>query len=101
MKIHSPCVKKCKLINNICTGCKRTIEEITNWSRYSNKEKLDTLDRIDTSLSINKKDRAIGSFLGLAIGDALGAPVEFKEPGEFLPIVEYRAGGAFKLPADF
>lgn len=43
------------------------------------------------------KDRAIGCFIGLAIGDALGAPVEFKEPGEFEPIFDYRAGGAFRL----
>ena len=46
-------------------------------------------------------DRAIGCFIGLAIGDALGAPVEFKEPGEFEPVTDYRAGGAFRLEAGY
>jgi len=43
------------------------------------------------------KDRAIGSFIGLAIGDALGTPAEFKMPGEFEPITGMRGGGAFRL----
>lgn len=47
------------------------------------------------------KDRALGCFMGLAVGDALGAPVEFKEPDEFAPVTDYRAGGAFNLPAGF
>lgn len=36
-----------------------------------------------------------GSLLGLAIGDALGAPVEFCPPGRFLPITGFSAGGKF------
>lgn len=36
-------------------------------------------------------------FLGLAIGDALGAAVEFKRPGAFEPVVGYRAGGPHGL----
>jgi ADP-ribosyl-[dinitrogen reductase] hydrolase len=38
-----------------------------------------------------------GSFLGLAVGDALGAPVEFKPRGSFPPISGYRGGGPFNL----
>lgn len=49
----------------------------------------------------SEKDRAIGSFIGLAVGDALGAPVEFKEPGEFLPVTDYRTGGVWKLPLGY
>ncbi|WP_238154195.1 ADP-ribosylglycohydrolase family protein [Synechococcus elongatus] len=37
--------------------------------------------------------------LSLAIGDALGAPVEFKKPGSFEPITGYRDGGPFNLKA--
>lgn len=37
----------------------------------------------------NIQDRALGAFVGLAVGDALGAPVEFKEPGEFKPVTDY------------
>jgi len=45
------------------------------------------------------RDRAIGCFIGLAIGDALGAPVEFEQPGTFDPVIGYRAGGPFNLRA--
>ncbi|ERL46936.1 monoamine oxidase protein [Candidatus Micropelagos thuwalensis] len=41
----------------------------------------------------------IGCMLGLAVGDALGAPVEFNERDSFEPISEMEAGGYFDLPA--
>lgn len=44
-------------------------------------------------------DRIAGAFVGLAIGDALGAPVEFAPRGTFGAVTSYRAGGRFKLPA--
>ena len=47
--------------------------------------------------SIN--DKALGAMLGLAIGDAMGAPVEFRPRGKFAPVTEFRAGGPFKLQA--
>ncbi len=37
--------------------------------------------------------------LGLAIGDAMGAPVEFQKRGSFVPVTEYRSGGKFCLNA--
>lgn len=43
--------------------------------------------------------RARGCLLGLAIGDALGAAVEFKKPGTFAPVTGYRAGGPHGLAA--
>ena len=43
-------------------------------------------------------DRAAGSLVGLAVGDALGAPVEFCRRGAFEPVIGLRAGGYFKLP---
>ena len=42
-------------------------------------------------------DRYRGSILGLAVGDALGAPVEFKRPGSFEPVTDMSSGGAFSL----
>ena len=44
-------------------------------------------------------DRIAGAFVGLAIGDALGAPVEFADRGTFEPVISYRSGGRFNLPA--
>lgn len=39
------------------------------------------------------RDKQRGAMLGLAIGDALGAAVEFKPPGSFPPVTGYRGGG--------
>lgn len=49
--------------------------------------------------SILAESTAVGSLIGLAVGDALGAPVEFCERGSFDEIHGMRAGGRFKLPA--
>lgn len=43
--------------------------------------------------------RAYGAILGLAIGDAFGAPVEFKARGSFPKLTEYQGGGEFNLKA--
>ena len=50
---------------------------------------------------MNTQSRAIASFLGLAIGDALGAPVEFKEPGEFEPVTGYRHSYVWQTPPGY
>jgi ADP-ribosylglycohydrolase len=44
-------------------------------------------------------DRRRGALLGLAVGDALGAAVEFSHPGTFEPVTGYRAGGPHGLEA--
>lgn len=44
-------------------------------------------------------DRALGAMVGLAVGDALGAPVEFCRRDTFEPVTDMRPGGFFKLPA--
>lgn len=44
-------------------------------------------------------DRRRGTLIGLAVGDALGAAVEFKSPGSFPPVTGYRAGGPHRLNA--
>ena len=43
------------------------------------------------------EDRALGAFIGLAVGDALGAAVEFYSKGEYEPLTGYRDGGPFNL----
>lgn len=42
-------------------------------------------------------DRQRGCLIGLAVGDALGAAVEFKSPGSFEPVTCFRAGGPHRL----
>lgn len=43
------------------------------------------------------RSRFTGALLGLAAGDALGAAVEFMEPGTFEPIDDMRGGGPHRL----
>lgn len=43
------------------------------------------------------RNRAKGSLLGLAIGDAFGAPVEFMDKGSFPKVEQYLTGGSFGL----
>src|SRR5437868_14095219 len=44
-------------------------------------------------------DRRRGALIGLAVGDALGAAVEFSSPGSFAPVTGYRGGGPHGLKA--
>lgn len=46
---------------------------------------------------MDEVDRKRGMLLGLAIGDALGAAVEFQAPGTFEPVTGYRGGGPHGL----
>ena len=47
--------------------------------------------------TVTKLDRQRGMLLGLAVGDALGAAVEFQAPGSFVPVTDYRRGGPHHL----
>ena len=40
-------------------------------------------------------DRILGSFFGLAVGDSLGFPLEFKSRGSFSPLTEYHGDGVW------
>lgn len=44
-------------------------------------------------------DRQRGCLIGLAVGDALGAAVEFRSPSSFPPVSGYRDGGPHHLEA--
>ena len=49
------------------------------------------------ALDSSSRDRRCGAMLGLAIGDALGAAVEFESPGTFPEVTGYRGGGPHGL----
>ena len=42
----SPCTRICKIEDNKCIGCSRTLKEIKNWSRMTDGERLAVLKRI-------------------------------------------------------
>lgn len=44
--VKSPCIKKCRLQNDQCVGCKRTIDEIKNWIKLTEEEKAEVLEQI-------------------------------------------------------
>lgn len=46
---------------------------------------------------IELQDRFRGSLIGLAVGDALGVPLEFMPPGTFEPVTDMVGGGSFNL----
>lgn len=46
---------------------------------------------------MSRINRQRGALIGLAVGDAMGACVEFLPPGSFEPVTRYRAGGPFNL----
>lgn len=42
MQIESPCIGVCALDeNDVCMGCFRTADDITEWSIYSDEEKVE------------------------------------------------------------
>src|SRR5215831_16426087 len=43
------------------------------------------------------RDRQRGTMIGLAVGDALGAAVEFEPPGTFAEVTGFRSGGPHGL----
>lgn len=47
MNLESPCKALCKLTDDdICAGCKRTIEEIINWRTYNENQKQAVFARL-------------------------------------------------------
>lgn len=46
MKPLTPCIKVCKLLNNRCTGCKRTLDEIRDWSRYDDGKRIKIMSEL-------------------------------------------------------
>ncbi|WP_390378414.1 DUF1289 domain-containing protein [Alteromonas sp. MTD1] len=44
---ESPCIAQCKLNDeDVCIGCKRTIEEIVNWRSFSIEQKKGVFTRL-------------------------------------------------------
>ena len=38
-KIITPCTGICKLQNDRCLGCQRTLQQISNWTKYTDKQR--------------------------------------------------------------
>ena len=45
--IESPCISVCRYDNEVCVGCGRTVDDITNWYDMTDDEKQAVLNRIE------------------------------------------------------
>ena len=46
-KVESPCISICRYENEICVGCGRTVEEVTEWYNFTDKQKQKIIDRLE------------------------------------------------------
>lgn len=44
--IRSPCTRVCKIVDTICIGCNRSIEEIRKWTKYTDQERETIIKRV-------------------------------------------------------
>ncbi|MCV9938572.1 DUF1289 domain-containing protein [Boseaceae bacterium BT-24-1] len=51
--VSSPCIKVCVIdpVNKLCRGCGRTLQEIAQWSRFSEAERLAIMATLADRLS--------------------------------------------------
>lgn len=50
-KVESPCISICRYENEICVGCGRTVEEVTEWYNFTDKQKQKIIDRLEKDTS--------------------------------------------------
>ena len=55
----SPCIDICQMDSEsgLCVGCGRTIEEIANWSSYTNEKKKNILKQLKSRNNDNTIDQ--------------------------------------------
>ncbi|TAA48063.1 DUF1289 domain-containing protein [Corallincola spongiicola] len=51
-QIVSPCIGNCKLIDNACVGCKRTLIQITNWRTMSSQQRDQIISELNEKRSL-------------------------------------------------
>jgi predicted Fe-S protein YdhL (DUF1289 family) len=61
--VASPCVDICRLdAEGLCVGCRRTIEEITEWSRASEARRREILRELERrSVATSSEDSVLTS----------------------------------------
>jgi hypothetical protein len=56
------------------------------------------LDPATLAAARSVRERFLGALLGLATGDAIAAPTQYRRPGTFTPVGDMIGGGPFALP---
>ena len=55
--IVSPCLNVCKIKNNICVGCFRTLEEISVWGSVSDEKRTEIMESLKKRSSQKAENR--------------------------------------------
>jgi ADP-ribosyl-[dinitrogen reductase] hydrolase len=77
------------------------VESAGDAGSIATEQPADALVKPNPWPALNEKqarDRALGCMLGLAVGDAVGAAVEFEPRDSFPPLADMVGGGPFSLP---
>ena len=53
IEYNSPCVSICKVEDNLCIGCGRTLDEIASWTIMTQKQRQEVLERIERDKTNN------------------------------------------------
>lgn len=55
----TPCIAICKIDSHtkVCTGCNRTVEQITNWKRYTDEQRLEVMKTLGYGKRRGGRDR--------------------------------------------
>jgi len=48
--VESPCINVCKIENDVCIGCGRTLEEIAHWTSMTNEERRLINERVSNNI---------------------------------------------------
>lgn len=43
----TPCIRVCSVENGACVGCKRTLEEMSNWLCYEETKKIEIMKELE------------------------------------------------------
>ena len=62
--MNSPCIKECRLdSNDICKGCGRTIEQITNWWDFTNKQRDDIMNNLELKVRLENLESTMDNIV--------------------------------------
>lgn len=55
----TPCIGVCKidLTTQICIGCKRTLEEVRNWTSFSSEQRLQVMLRLGYGKRVGREEK--------------------------------------------
>lgn len=54
VKISTPCIRKCKLINDYCVGCGRSWQQIRDWFSYKEDQRLAIMNDLKPNIQLEK-----------------------------------------------